>query len=636
MLLVQLKVTSVVKRISDRLLTLEHTWYPYIISFSAPQWQVEKDYGGFGRLGFGTITISPRLFENDWPPPIQCEINILYTATNEAAAITLFARMAHLTDYDKESVTYKIQDLEYDQKLLSEVDDYDANTVALPRGFGTVTHVTPTRLPDVDIGAPYGDAPTYSLGSLTSAQGALRIIGFTRYSGGSATKVITGDINGDPVSHGYSNGETVIIVNSDNFNGSHVISNASGSTFTIPIPFASGTESLPLYSCVYQDGDVQVYDDGVPISENFYNNGDGTFSLMATPEGQVTISGTASQTTLSALMSWGRTQLGITSYNNTYARSPSPTISAWVTSQQTVLNFLSEICASFSHLFYIKSDTLYLVDMYRDNGSDSLTDFEFLESPKYGKFSPIKKLTSKWQTYSAEVGHSGGEHDLTISHYIKTTDHEISEDLYEYGSELSIPAYHYDEANVRSCLVLIRELLGKDKVTVDLPLSGSLPELGEKLSWTDGALPVDVPGFIRTRTLTFDFVVGVVSITGEGTFLQPGYMSRLIDGAITGATTETMDTFDQSLGKGAVWDYIIDDGAGTNMRVGRISAVWDQAAGSTPIILPGYDSDDIGVTLGIVSFSVDKSADQVRLRCTTTSGSWTISGSRQIIGINSN
>jgi len=630
MLLVQLTVNTVVKRISDTLLTLEHTWYPYVDAFSAPQWQITKDYGGFGRLGFGTITISPELFESDWPPPIQCNITIQYTASTEAAAVTILADYtAHLTDYNRESVTFKIQDFEYEQKLLIEMDDYNGNTVAIPKAVGTVTHVTPTRLADVDIGAPYGDAPTYHLSGVSASSTAFRIIGFTYHSAG-VTKIITGDIDGDLVNHGYGNGETVIIVNSSNFNTSHVISNVSGATFTIPEAYA--IENVPIYASVYQTNDIQVFDDGVPIPGNFYDNSDGTFSLMAVPVGQVTISGTASETTVDDLGSWAKTTLGITTYTNTYARSPSPSVNRWETSQQTIVDFLSEVCSTFTHLSYIKDDVLHMVDMYIDNGSTSLKNHEFLESPRYGHFSPVKSLTSTWDTYSAFEGTSEDLHDLSTSHYIKTTPHEIKEELYDYGNEMNIEPYQDDEANVRSCLVLIREMFIKDKVSVEIPISATLPDLGEKISWTDNALPDDIPGYIRARTLSFNFIDGTVLITGEGIFLQPGYMGRMVDGSLSGATTETIDIFDHGLGKGAVWDYIVDDGARTNMRIGRIAAVWDQAAGTTPEIIADSFSDDIGTTLGLVNFSVDKSTTNVRLRCTSVSGSWVISGSRQIIG----
>lgn len=100
----------------------------------------------------------------------------------------------------------------------------------------------------------------------------------------------------------------------------------------------------------------------------------------------------------------------------------------------------------------------------------------------------------------------------------------------------------------------------------------------------------------------------------------------------TGITT--VDSFGDTEGKGATWDYIIDKGSGANMRVGKISAVWDGVSGSTPAPIPDRHSEDIGNTLGIVTFTVDKSGNTVRLRMTVTSDGWSFNCIRTLIGVN--
>jgi hypothetical protein len=282
-------------------------------------------------------------------------------------------------------------------------------------------------------------------------------------------------------------------------------------------------------------------------------------------------------------------------------------------------------------LYYIKDDTLTLVDMYSDNGSRSLTEFQFFESPTYGKFSPVKKFSAFWVTYSAETGNSGGEHDLTISHYIKENDHEVECELYEYGSDLSITPYQTDEALVQSSLVMIRGILQKDKVSVSIPISSNVPNLGENISWTDTTLPDDTPGYIRVRTITYNFSSDEIELTGDGIFIRhDGGRIVLPQEIITGTTT--IDSFEQTVAKGCVWNYVLDDGSRTNMRIGRIVAVWDEVDDSSPVIISSY-SDEIGDTTLIVSFSVDKSGSTVRLRCTVTSGIWEVDGTRKLIGI---
>ena len=95
--------------------------------------------------------------------------------------------------------------------------------------------------------------------------------------------------------------------------------------------------------------------------------------------------------------------------------------------------------------------------------------------------------------------------------------------------------------------------------------------------------------------------------------------------------TTTVDSFADTSAYGVVWRFVIDQGPGTNMRVGMVHAVWDSVSASTPEIIPEISSSDIGDTSG-VSFTVDKSATTVRLRMTVTSNDWAFYGIRTLIG----
>lgn len=636
MLLVSLTVNGVVKRISNESLNLEHHWYPYIESFSAPQIQMTHEYGGFARLGFGSISISPACFTSDWPPPLQCAITCQYTASTEAAAVTLFSSLAHLTGYSRDNVSYEIRELEYDRNLLLETltlssgavitEDYSGNPLVLPRAFGTVTHATPVKIDDVDIGGSYGLAPTYYMAGLLSTSTAKRIIGFSYYDA-SNTKVHIGDIDGNALNHGWSNGTTIYIVNSTNFSGAHVINNASGSTFTIPVVFAQ--EPMPLYCSAHASGGIEIYDDGYPIPENFYDNGDGTFSLMDDPVGEVTMSGTAAYTTLTAVMQWAATYLGIGTYNNDYARSPSPPVSVYLTSQQPLIDFMADVCAANSHLFYIDyaTDTLYLVDMYADNGTLQLTEFNFFEQVEYEKPAPTKKISTSWTTRASKEGFMSDD-DVTTAVFVESYDHEVSVDVYQYGNDLTVNAYHDNEATLKSALVMIKSLLKWDHATIKLPFSTTLPVPGEKISWTDSSLPTDTPGYIRARTIEFDFDNDEVRISGDGIFLQSGQMVVRV---IADTLTSVIDSFDQSVAAGAIWEIVIRDATLANMRSGWIGATWDQVDDSSPQTTLESSTSDIGDT-SAVSITVDKSGSTVRLLYTSTGGDpWTITGRRRLI-----
>ncbi|NQU02856.1 MAG: hypothetical protein HQ589_01740 [Syntrophaceae bacterium] len=97
--------------------------------------------------------------------------------------------------------------------------------------------------------------------------------------------------------------------------------------------------------------------------------------------------------------------------------------------------------------------------------------------------------------------------------------------------------------------------------------------------------------------------------------------------------TVTVDSFGDTEGKGVIWQYVIDKGSGTNMRVGIIKSVWDTVADSSPVMMPDEFSSDIGTTLGVVSFAVDKSSNTVRLRATVTSDDWAFYAVRTFLGI---
>lgn len=531
MMLLSLTVNGVLKRISNEPLNLEHHWYPYVESFSSPQLQMSHEYGGFVKLGFGSVSISPACFLTDWPPPPQCAITCQYTATTEAAAVTLFSSTAHLTRYSSDGVSYDIRDLEYDRDLLLETmtladgrvitEDYSGNPLVLPRAFGTVTHVDPKQIVDVDIGGDV-EAPTFYLAGLLTTSTALRIIGFTFYDA-SNTTVHIGDLAEDPLNHGWSNGTTVYIVNSQNFNGSHVISNASGSTFTIPVAFAN--EKLPLYCSAHISGGIQVYDDGYPEPENFYNNGDGTFSWQKAVVGGITMTGTAAYTTLTQVMEWAAGRLGIGTYSDTYARSPSPPVNIYLDSQRPLIDFMADVCAFHAHLFYIDidTDTLHLVDMYQDNGSTELTEFQFFEQVEYEKPAPTKKISCAWTTRASKEGFSSDD-EVTTDVFVESYEHETSVELFQYGNDLTLTPFHDDETVIHSALVMIKNLFIKDHATIKLPFSTALPVPGHKLSWPDSSLPVDTPGYIRARSIEFDFDNSEVRISGDGQFLQSGQL----------------------------------------------------------------------------------------------------------------
>ncbi|MBU1621828.1 MAG: hypothetical protein KJ604_20420, partial [Gammaproteobacteria bacterium] len=220
MILITVTINATAHRVSDELLTLEHSWLPYVFDFSAPQYRIAKQYGGWVRLGFGDIALSPDLFASDWPPPKNATATVQYTASTEAAAVTLFSCSMRLKTFGQTFVKYEMFEPVYPQNVLNEGPNYDGETVPYPRAFGVVSHVAPIRL--VDDGS---DQPCYHMGELSGVATGVGILALTYEDAGAATIVTTTS------AHGYSNGNSVYISGTVNFDGYHVIRAASGSVF---------------------------------------------------------------------------------------------------------------------------------------------------------------------------------------------------------------------------------------------------------------------------------------------------------------------------------------------------------------------------------------------------------------------
>lgn len=115
MILVTITINSTEHRISYEGLALEHYWNPKVIKCGPVSYKVAKDYGGYAAPNYGSISLVPDLFgASDWPPPVSCAITIEYTATTEAAAVTVFAGMAHLKNIGRTAVVYDLFTDEYD------------------------------------------------------------------------------------------------------------------------------------------------------------------------------------------------------------------------------------------------------------------------------------------------------------------------------------------------------------------------------------------------------------------------------------------------------------------------------------------------------------------------------------------
>jgi len=300
---------------------------------------------------------------------------------------------------------------------------------------------------------------------------------------------------------------------------------------TVPIPRALGAvtyakllrlpddgSSRPTYHNGYVAGsngtNWSVFDDGVNIDANVVDNGDDTFSLTASPVGEVTISGTGAIETLSELYTWASAASRLSlpyAYSATLEDSPSPSISRWVSSQFLIIDILSQISAYFRHLFYVSGANLIAVAMGNTNGTRTLIDgYDFFRDTRYEDPAPTSIIRSSWTQRSAV--------EETIGKYVKDeTVEETQESDYPYGSEDSVTPQQYVRSDVSTSLTALLAYKLKTQVHLSIPVSDNLPVPGEQIIYTDtDNYEQYLYVTMFCRNIRYDLENDTVEISGDG------------------------------------------------------------------------------------------------------------------------
>ncbi len=253
--------------------------------------------------------------------------------------------------------------------------------------------------------------------------------------------------------------------------------------------------------------DWHVYDDGVNIDTNVTDNGDGTFSLSATPVGEVTISYvTPAQSTLADLFAWGAARIGLT-LDTSAAASPSPAISFAVTAQRLVIDLLDKAAGYHNHVFFVDGSTLYLVDRNLDNGSMAITEWDYFDAPT-GQPNPIRELRAKWRTRDG-VTDSTGSHLQNIEHEVVVTGSD------PLGDSIDLQPYHDTDTTVRQHLATLVSSWQRPTGEIRMPLTAN-PVPGRLITWTDTTQGRAIAGWLRIRRIRYDFDKGFVTLVGDG------------------------------------------------------------------------------------------------------------------------
>jgi hypothetical protein len=441
----------------------QHYWCDDIISYTPPQYHMATPTGGFVRMDFGDIEVRLDVFggrkeagvaiftdadvawtdreteaewnttevaygdPSKWPPPREIFITQKFTETDESGLTILFDGIGHRAGFNAESARYELYGRRYTENFLATIEDYNGDTVPIPRALGAVYYARVLRLPDDGSGRP-----TYHNGYISGSNGA----------------------------------------------------------------------------------DWNVFDDGVNIDANVMDNGNDTFSLTASPVGEVTLSGTGAIETLSDLFAWAANddRLALSyAYSASLEASPSPSISYWWSSQGLLIDALSQIAAYFRHLFYESGANLIAVALANTNGTRNLIDgYDWFRDTRYEDPAPVSLIRAAWVQRAAV--------EETIGKYVKDTEvEETQESTYPYGSEDSITPYQYTRANVSAALTSLLEYQLKTQVHLRIPVTDNLPVPGEQITFTDtDNFNQDLNVTMFCRNIRYDFENDTVEISGDG------------------------------------------------------------------------------------------------------------------------
>ncbi len=323
-----------------------------------------------------------------------------------------------------------------------------------------------------------------------------------------------------------------------------------------------------------------VFDDGINVDGNVTDNADGTFSLTVSPVGEVSISGIGEDTSLDDIINWAchANRLNLT-YDGTYARTVQPDLSYYAVNQTPLISFLSNICSFYTHLIYIDGSTLNFVDLFKNNGTRDVTEFEYFPS-NYEYNIPLSTIRVSWEervavtetigayvkTYNYEtqklinVITSGTTDGTTANKLIDSTadfvtdniqiemtaknitdstqtkiiaiddlntlsledDIFISGEDYElgyvfpYGQDKSVTPFTTVRSDIELELTNIMNILHKPRMVIRMPIGDSLPLPGEQLTIVDSSTIVNTQIIINSRNITYNFNNDSVIIIGEG------------------------------------------------------------------------------------------------------------------------
>ena len=520
-LLVELNLNHEIRYLSNEDIELGRQWEGLVKGLTPLEYYLPDVYGGFCQLRFGDIEFQSRLFENsdDWPPPQECSLNIRYTPSDETQSFELFSGMAYLRSFDTDGVRYELFfRLQYNKiKLLDQDWGYDPNAIGIinPGAFKWSEGDQEKHIYFLE--AARGGRPMLERPQRISMMG--RVIQETDPAEMEIDSWAWGDLN----ALGF---ETVYICLPDQSNpseGAPGFLRADYSLHKSSYPQAFGKifhqkpfKMADLYGkpCFHKAGltgkigvDWHVYDEGAEIDANVEDHGE-FFTLLVDTAGMLTISGSGQPRTMVELIEWVCGKDKFDKICDVTHAGPEIEISYWASEQMLLSDFLSDICAFFSHLCYIRSDTLYLVDMNESAASwVSYRMIDFDTQPVFFYPPVVATIQSQWFERKA-VEEDAWTNICEVKQSVAT------HSGYSYGHEYMINPFHTDQTKIEDAQQKLLKTTNHLQIKVVFPIRENLPAPGEVLTWTETGLQHGMICSIKANCICYDFMHQEITIEG--------------------------------------------------------------------------------------------------------------------------
>jgi len=434
-------------------------WEPKVLAFTPPRYQLEHYSGGYCKLGFGDITLALDTFDEAgiWPPPENCECTVHYTMASAAG---------------EQFIT-----------------------------TSTGVCIMASGVP-ISVSEPTGASATSE--------------------GGFVWELFRGTLHRQKLSRDgvvyqfYERAfDTMLLTEATDYDGN---------TVPLPVAFGAVAHQQPVrladagggnqrYSAGGLTGtkhtDWHVYDDGVDVCSSATAISANVFEYTVAPVGEITISGIGTPTTLIETFSWacGAAYLNL-SLNSDLAGVYVP--AHWASSQEVMVSFLDRIAANARHLWYVSGETLYLVAMDEDNGTDLVWTEDDFRPSTVTYAAPTALVKTTWTDRTAV--------EETIGKYIKEIPQEVSVAAsHPYGSEESVDCFQSTIAAVTTTLTDILAYRVAPRWETAIPLEEVFPLPGQKITAIDESMGQAINIVIHARDIEYDFDNAEIRISGEGT-----------------------------------------------------------------------------------------------------------------------